>query len=60
MLEKEYKPHGKLSHLERVDDDFGNVVVGIYEKSCLERAGDMIRLKEPSELEATGWKFRAR
>lgn len=59
MLEKEYELHGKSLILRGWNDEFGDVVEGIYEKSCLERARDMIRLEEPSELEVTAWKFRA-
>lgn len=36
------------------DDNFGDVVASIYEKSFLEKARDKISPGEPSELEVTG------
>jgi len=45
--------------LQGWNDNFGDAFVGIYEKNCLDRAGGMMRLEEPSKLEVTGWKFGA-
>lgn len=51
------KQENSMSSLEKYlilrgwDDNFGDVVAGIYEKSFLEKARDMISFGEPSELE---------